>query len=257
MALALVKTSATMTFGTGRGGTDCAKIWMQILGARPQSSAAAHSALALPGCEMNLERTRRWLHRLAGLATALTLLSIVHGVWRGLRRPAGRISGRRVAWLRQPGFYLAAGTAYFAVCALLWRPLPARRPPSRLKDWIGLALGTLLYFPGLALVVCGRLALGRDYFVSTTVGAQLFAGHRLVTHGPYAWVRHPMYLGLTLAGLGGLLIYRTWTWVLVTLNAPALLLRARREEAALSAEFGTAWQAYAQRVRYRLLPGVW
>jgi protein-S-isoprenylcysteine O-methyltransferase Ste14 len=66
-----------------------------------------------------------------------------------------------------------------------------------------------------------------------------------------------MYLGLSLASLGGLLLYGTWTWVLAALNAPALVLRARREEQALSAEFGVEWQNYARRVRFRLLPGVW
>jgi hypothetical protein len=206
---------------------------------------------------MSFERIRSRIQWLGGLAAGVTLASILVGLWRGLRRPAGRTSGRTAAWLRLPAFYAAAGAAYFGACRLLWRPLPAWLPPSRRRDWGGLALGTLLYFPGLVLVMWGRLALGRDYFVSTTAGAQLFAGQRLVTYGPYALVRHPMYLGLVLAGLGGLLIYRTWTWVLVTLNAPGLLLRARREEQALSTEFGAEWQAYAQRVRYRLLPGVW
>ena len=109
-------------------------------------------------------------------------------------------------------------------------------------------LGALFYFPGLALTLWGRLALGRMYFVSTTGGAQLFADHQLVTHGPYAWVRHPMYLGLALVSLGGLLLYQTWTWVLVALNLPVFVARARREEAALHAEFGVLWEAYCRSV---------
>jgi protein-S-isoprenylcysteine O-methyltransferase Ste14 len=194
---------------------------------------------------------------LGGLALAATLASIFSGLRRGLRRPAGRASGRTAAWLRRPAFYAAASLGYFGLCARLWRPLPQRLPASRRRGWLGLVVGALLYFPGLALTLWGRLALGRDYFVSTTSGVQLFAGHRLVTDGPFAWVRHPMYLGLSLASLGGLLLYRTWTWVFVALNIPVFILRARREEESLRAEFGAEWEAYAQRVRYRLLPGVW
>jgi protein-S-isoprenylcysteine O-methyltransferase Ste14 len=203
----------------------------------------------------SFERLRSAVQWLGGLALAATLASIFQGLYRGLRRPAGRASGSTAAWLRRPAFYAAASLGYFGLCALLWRPLP--RPPARARAGLELLVGALCYFPGLALVIAGRLALGRDYFVSTTRGAQLFAGHRLVTHGPYARVRHPMYLGLILASLGGLLIYRTWTWVLAALNTPALMLRARREEQVLSAEFGADWQNYAGRVRFRLLPGIW
>lgn len=206
---------------------------------------------------MSLERIRMWVQWLGGLATAVTLASIFLGLWRGLRRPAGRATGRGAGWLRRPAFYWASGLGYFGLCALLWRPVPRLLAASTAREWLGLLIGALCYFPGLVLTLWARLVLGQMYFASTTGGAQLFADHQLVTHGPYAWVRHPMYLGLVLAGLGGLLIYRTWTWVLVTLNAPVLLLRARREEQTLSAEFGAEWQAYAQRVQFRLIPGVW
>jgi len=63
--------------------------------------------------------------------------------------------------------------------------------------------------PGLAFVLWGRLALGRMYFVSTSFGAQLYADHQLVTHEPFAIVRHPMYSGLIAAGIGSLLLYQT------------------------------------------------
>jgi len=90
--------------------------------------------------------------------------------------------------------------------------------------------------------------LGKNYFVSTNFGAQLFASHQLVTSGPFAIVRHPMYTGLMLAALGSLLIYPTWTTLLFAFFAPLISVRARREEAALVAEFGEQWHEYCLRV---------
>ncbi len=100
----------------------------------------------------------------------------------------------------------------------------------------------------MVLVLWGRLALGKNYFVSTGFGAQLFAEHQLVTTGPFAIVRHPMYLGLTLAAWGGLLIYATWTTLLFALFAPLTAVRARREETILALAFGEQWREYCQRV---------
>jgi len=85
------------------------------------------------------------------------------------------------------------------------------------------------------------------YFVSTSFGAQLYADHKLVMRGPFAIVRHPMHLGL-IAALGSLLLYQTWTALAYVAFAPFVLLRARREESVLTAEFGEQWQAYCRRV---------
>lgn len=97
-------------------------------------------------------------------------------------------------------------------------------------------------------VAWGRMALGSMYHVSSSRGAQLFKDHQLVTHGPFALVRHPMYLGVMLAGAGGLLLYRTWTFVFVLLQFPVFIRRARLEERALAQEFGTEWESYRQKV---------
>lgn len=117
--------------------------------------------------------------------------------------------------------------------------------PSR--TWM-LVLGSLLLFPGMAFLMWGRLALGKNYFVSSGFGVQLFATHQLVTNGPFAIVRHPMYVGLILAAIGSLLVYFTWTTLIFTIFSPLILVRAYREEKTLSAEFGDQWQNYCRRV---------
>ncbi len=189
-----------------------------------------------------IESGVRW----AGAVAALVCLMIaLVGMARGLRRPRGRTTGLARKVLRLPA-YLLISIVFFGPCFLLWRSLPLTlRAPVRV---VALALGALLYFPGLALYLWARLTIGEMYNVSSSMGAQLYADHRLVTHGPFAFVRHPMYLGVILASMGGLLIYRTWTLVFTTVTFLGLALRARREEQALAAEFGEQWKEYCLRV---------
>lgn len=204
-----------------------------------------------------IERIIRWICALAGLAV---LGVVLLGLFRGLGRPAGQTSGR-IGLLRSPAFYIIFSLLYFTFCGWIWRPLGLHLAQTgRIVFLIG---GAVLYLCGLGLVLWGRLTLGKDYFASTTRGALLFAGQQLVTRGPFAWIRHPMYMGYLLTGLGGILLFQTWTMVFFSLHFPALVLRARREEDALSAEFGDEWQEYAARVpawlprvsRSRLHPG--
>lgn len=187
----------------------------------------------------------RWVRRVGAVAALVCLASALFGLWRGLQRPKGRATGQAQKALQVP-VYLLVSADYLGLGLILWRPLPLRL--SRRAHSTALGLGTLLYFPGLVLYLWGRFTLGRMYNVSSAAGAQLYANHRLITTGPYGLIRHPMYVGLLVAGLGGILLYETWTPVLFAVTFFGLMLRARREEQALAAEFGEQWQAYAQRV---------
>ena len=193
-----------------------------------------------------MELAETILRFLGGFLAYATLAVVFYGIWRGTRRPAGRTSGRAAGWLRSAVFYVLATAGFLGFSIYFWKPLPLDLPPG-----VRLALliaGGIIYFPGIALVLWARLTLGKMYFVSTSFGAQLYADHKLVTNGPFAIVRHPMYLGLLVAALGSLLLYQTWTVLAYVLFAPFVLRRARREEQALAAEFGDEWQAYCRRV---------
>jgi protein-S-isoprenylcysteine O-methyltransferase Ste14 len=155
---------------------------------------------------------------------------------------AGRASSRLRS---RPGFLLATAS-YFGVALALWRPLPAKR--SRTHRLIGIVTGALFYFPGLGLIMWARRALGAMYNFATTAGAPLYRDPYLVTSGPYAFVRHPLYAGLLATALGGLLLYWRWTFLFGLLTFLPLPLRARREEEALAATFGDAWQQYCSQV---------
>jgi protein-S-isoprenylcysteine O-methyltransferase Ste14 len=80
---------------------------------------------------------------------------------------------------------------------------------------------------------------------------------RLVTTGPYRFVRHPVYLGMFVTALGLAVAFRSLWGMLITLFAfvPAGLCRAKLEEKALAQRFGQEWDEYA-RGSYFLLPFV-
>ncbi|PKO21274.1 MAG: hypothetical protein CVU38_15600 [Chloroflexi bacterium HGW-Chloroflexi-1] len=185
-----------------------------------------------------------WLGRIGGLAGLATLALAVWHMLRSVGRPAGRQVGAGARFLRAP--ILALATLLFvAAMGWLWRPLPLALPAAvRLAT---LALDALLYFPALGLYLWGLRTLGAMFAPSTGFGVRLHLGHRLITAGPYALVRHPMYLAVITAGIGGLLLYRTWAMLLFAVAMFGLTVRARREEETLAAEFGPAWEAYCQR----------
>ena len=188
-----------------------------------------------------VEAILRWA---GGVLTFGTLGAIFYGIWKGTRHQGGRQVGSSPGWLRSPLFYIVTSAIFFWVCIALWMPLPLTLSP--LARALALAAGSLVFFPGMGLILWGRLTLGKMYFVSTGMGAELFADHRLVTHGPFGLVRHPMYTGIALAAIGGVLLYQTWTLVAMLLLPLGLARRAWREEQALAAEFGEEWQEYCQ-----------
>jgi protein-S-isoprenylcysteine O-methyltransferase Ste14 len=129
---------------------------------------------------------------------------------------------------------------------LLWRPVISLLPDG--LRWLFLVVGAVSYFTGLWFIVWGRIALGKYHNVSSSMGAQLFEGHKLITSGPFAIVRNPMYFGFLVMIIGGLLLYRTWTIVLIALCWPVFLKRARVEEQVLEQAFGEEYLEYKHRV---------
>ena len=100
-------------------------------------------------------------------------------------------------------------------------------------------------------------ALADNHFGSALVRVQRERGHRVITTGVYGWVRHPMYLGAALLFVGGPLLTGAASALLVGLLLTALLgVRSLDEEALLTREL-PGYEAYARRVRYRLIPLVW
>ena len=114
-----------------------------------------------------------------------------------------------------------------------------------------------------ALVIC---ALGYALFVWAAASNAFFTqivriqperGHRVVTGGPYHYVRHPGYAGAILFELAISILFASWWSLLASIFcAVLLLLRTALEDRTLQVELA-GYVDYTHRVRYRLLPGVW
>ena len=74
----------------------------------------------------------------------------------------------------------------------------------------------------------------------------------LVKKGPYRFVRHPIYLGWTIALAGVSLAARNWIALIgvFILFIPSAIFRARLEERALNEKFGSDWKRYAEKTGF-------
>jgi protein-S-isoprenylcysteine O-methyltransferase Ste14 len=92
-------------------------------------------------------------------------------------------------------------------------------------------------------------------FASATI--QSSADQRVISSGPYAWVRHPMYAAALIMLLGISPALGSWWGVpIVIAILPALIWRLEDEERFLVQNL-PGYREYQGRVRYRLLPFVW
>ena len=114
---------------------------------------------------------------------------------------------------------------------------------------------------GLVLVAAGgtlsNWALAVNRFFSALVRIQRDRGHQVVDAGPYRLVRHPGYLGSIVHMPGAsLALGSVWGLAVVAIVTTLLVVRTSLEDRTLRTELD-GYEAYAQRVRYRIVPGIW
>ena len=109
----------------------------------------------------------------------------------------------------------------------------------------------------MILMACGLLvwtfrSLGRN-LTDTVVTRQK---HTLVMHGPYSWIRHPLYDSAVLLMVAVSLIAANWFLFMTGVVVFCLLvIRTRTEEEKLLVRFGDSYRTYMQRTG-RFLPGI-
>ncbi len=159
-------------------------------------------------------------------------------------RPGGRKPGRALSLLIVPSL------AHWIVAGLdagRYRWTPPLYPTLQL-------LALLLVAASFALSVW---AMHVNRFFSSVVRIQTERGHTVVTNGPYAWIRHPGYAATLLhvlvsgPALGSLVAILPHL-----LLVPFLAYRIVTEDRVLRREL-PGYADYAERVRYRVLPGIW
>jgi protein-S-isoprenylcysteine O-methyltransferase Ste14 len=124
-------------------------------------------------------------------------------------------------------------------------------PPLARELWLA-----ALVFMGLGYGLSGW-AMASNRFFSGLVRIQKERGHTVASGGPYRYVRHPGYSGWLMAYVATPFVLGSlWALVPAVLTVAVMIFRTRLEDRTLWAELD-GYQAYARRVRYRLLPGVW
>ncbi len=114
-------------------------------------------------------------------------------------------------------------------------------------------VGIVFLFVGLGLNIGSRIILGKNYSprVRTT------PNQKLITKGPYHYIRHPVYLGLLLFSLSVPMIQDSLIgFIIMLLLIPLIIRRIKIEEKVLIAKFGKDYEEYAQKT-WKLIPYVY
>jgi protein-S-isoprenylcysteine O-methyltransferase Ste14 len=115
-------------------------------------------------------------------------------------------------------------------------------------------LGLAIFVPGWALAIWSMVV---NPFFEKTVRIQTDRGHRVIDTGPYAYMRHPGYVGFAGWMLSTpLLLASTWAFIPALISVVLLVMRTALEDRTLYEEL-PGYAEYAARVRFRLIPGVW
>jgi protein-S-isoprenylcysteine O-methyltransferase Ste14 len=124
---------------------------------------------------------------------------------------------------------------------------------SQIPTWLHVA-GAIVLLSSFYLIY---LTYRENPYLSSAVRIQNERGQKVVSTGPYRYVRHPLYTSALLFFLGSALLMGSWIGVILALSLEGILaIRAVREEQVLQKGL-KGYDVYMARVRWRLIPHVW
>jgi protein-S-isoprenylcysteine O-methyltransferase Ste14 len=187
-----------------------------------------------------------WVPQLLSTAPKFSRANLSAGIWITGALTMALLSLTRAAPREARTDY----QALIATSAMMVLPL-FMRPATRFAatNWPTLeAAGTIFQVVGLPLMLVGWLYLGRHFGL-------LPANRGLVVRGPFRLIRHPVYAAWLLTALGtSMAAPSVRNFALVALTIPFMVWRIALEEELLDRD--AQYLAYRQRVRWRLVPGM-
>lgn len=189
----------------------------------------------------------RWLVLIAWLLWFVYYWSAGRRAWADLKKAAQADHPPLDKWLM---ITIGLMFAILLVSALLIALDVIQIDPA--LDWLSWP-GVLLALGGMGGTLYCRSVLGRFWTADTA----LRSDHQVVDRGPYGLVRHPIYTAVSVQLIGTALVYPSWIVIGAVLMAVvAYALKANLEDAFLAKQL-PGYEVYRQRVKYRLVPGVW
>jgi protein-S-isoprenylcysteine O-methyltransferase Ste14 len=123
------------------------------------------------------------------------------------------------------------------------------------------AISEWIHVSALILMILGHAffswSMISNHFFSTAVRLQYDRSHQVATSGPYKYVRHPGYVGFIVLNLATPLILGSlWALIPGVIMTILFIIRTALEDSTLRNEL-EGYKEYAQKVPYRLIPGIW
>ncbi|MBN1202080.1 MAG: isoprenylcysteine carboxylmethyltransferase family protein [Anaerolineae bacterium] len=182
-----------------------------------------------------------------GLVLLLQVLTVIRLPAAGRSRGTGKKTGQR----RNLDLVLIQVLSLAVVIAA---------PYSDRREIAVLGAGEIIRYLGLGMLALGfvtmhwaEVSLDRQFSIEVTIQEN----HKLVTGGPYRYLRHPRYLGIIIFTAGIALIYRSWAaLILAAMLTLVLVWRIHAEEKLLHETFGADWEDYSRR-SWRIIPFVY
>lgn len=191
------------------------------------------------------------------------LFLIIYSAWAfpvviWLKRNNPELFKERLSFFKKPAkgwdkIIVLAGTISFIALFLIAGFDAVRYQWSETPVFLQI-LGFLGLFPSLGLIF---LVMRENTYLSRVVEVQKEKGHKVITTGPYKYVRHPMYVAVILLyfsiplALGSLIAL-----IPSSLLAIIIIIRTHLEDRTLHKEL-LGYEEYGKKVKYKLLPGVW
>ncbi len=209
------------------------------------------SAVILFGTSGRMEWGWAWAY--VGLAAGFVLVTalLLLPSRRDLIAERGRAGEGAKTWDKWLGGSATVAASVFGLLVAGFDARFAWTPQVPLRTHL---IGGACFVAGYALFTW---AMATNPFFSTIVRIQKDRGHTVVDSGPYRAVRHPGYVAWIVTALAApLLLGSLWALVPAALGCGLMIVRTAMEDRTLRREL-PGYEAYAARVRFRLLPGIW